>query len=321
MQGGFDAAEGQVPPGEGAVCEGRRDRCRRRKCDVHGQTHPRRCQGPAQGVLEEQGPARDRGRHVPVLAWRRTRVPRPVADRQGQKVEARPGRRERLGPALHSSTARGPSPQSPLRCVRGPQLPQPGLRNEIVGSHRTDSSTARGVAPARLVPALAVAMLCMCACASPAGALVAQLAGRHYGVTPIRSVRAESVLAAHIASPSRAKGATGVKRFDSGGAMNYEGGPVMHSVAAHVIYWDPGKAFSEKTKGIIRKFFTDVAHDSGLASNVFGVAGQYTDTSRHAAYSSAVGSEETDLEPYPVKSGCSVPEEGDPGPYSKCLLD
>src|SRR5207253_2086579 len=91
-------------------------------------------------------------------------------------------------------------------------------------------------------------------------------------------------------------------------------------VTTHVIYWDPGKEFSERTKGIIHQFLTDVAHDSGLASNVFGVAGQYTDESGNAAYVSASEADHTDVEAYPG-SECSVPKEGDLGPYSKCLLD
>jgi len=95
----------------------------------------------------------------------------------------------------------------------------------------------------------------------------------------------------------------------------------MHSVTTHVIYWDPSGEFTATTKEIIHKFFADVAHDSGLASNVFGIAGQYGDGSGHALYSSVFGTEATDATAYPA-IGCAIPKEGDSGPpYTHCVTD
>ena len=95
----------------------------------------------------------------------------------------------------------------------------------------------------------------------------------------------------------------------------------MHSNVTHVIYWDPNEEFSVRTKEIINGFFADVAHDSGQASNVFGLAGQYTDASGHAAYSSVFGGDATDKNPY--LSECIAPVlRSDLGPpYTACLFD
>jgi PKD repeat protein len=166
----------------------------------------------------------------------------------------------------------------------------------------------------------AILGVALCVGAAPASAIVAQIAGHAYGITPIKGVSPASIPGSHRAPASPAVGRGGVRNYDAGGAMVSHGGPVMHKVTTHVIYWDPGKEFTAVTRGIIKKFFTDVALDSGLATNVFGVAGQYTDATSHAAYSSTFAGELPDTEPYPT-SGCKVPAEGDPGPYSRCLLD
>jgi PKD repeat protein len=94
----------------------------------------------------------------------------------------------------------------------------------------------------------------------------------------------------------------------------------MHSVTTHVVYWDPNGEFTATTKGVVNKFFTDVAHDSGLASNVFAIAGQYKDASGHSLYSSTFETEATDATAFP--SGCTVPAEFDTGPpYTHCITD
>ncbi|HWX74393.1 MAG TPA: PKD domain-containing protein [Solirubrobacteraceae bacterium] len=152
--------------------------------------------------------------------------------------------------------------------------------------------------------------------APDARALVVQAGGRPYGVQPISSARAEAFARAY-ARP----GASGAQPFDSSGQMLYNGGPVMHSVASHLIYWDPGKEFTATTKSVVGNFFTDAAHDSGLASNVFAVAGQYTDGTGNVAYSATFADEHEDTAVYPT-SGCSVPKGGDQGPpYTRCLTD
>jgi PKD repeat protein len=173
--------------------------------------------------------------------------------------------------------------------------------------------------------AAAIALL---AGAVPAGAVVANIGGHGYGVTPIDEAAESRLVAAY-----RAQHGAGLSvgplahRYDvgpSGGGQlfNAEGGPVMHSVTTHVIYWDPNKEFTSTTKGIVDGFFVNVAHDSGLPTNVFAIAGQYTDSTGHAAYSSTSSASQTDTQAYPT-SECTAPNTvfSDPGPYSECMLD
>ncbi len=174
------------------------------------------------------------------------------------------------------------------------------------------------------------ASLCLCMAvlapafgASPAAAIVATVGGHGYGVTPIRGVKATSIAGAYRAPRSLGRSpAPRTHRFDEapngGGALIDEGGPVMESNTTHVIYWDPSEEFTVATRGIVNTFFTDVAHDSGHATNVFAVDAQYG-----AAYRSTYAGEAIDEDAYPSSGGCSVPvEEADAGPpYTTCLYD
>jgi hypothetical protein len=166
--------------------------------------------------------------------------------------------------------------------------------------------------------------------AAPAAAVVATLNGHGYGITPIRGVDEEGLIAKFEAERSvRLFAHPLAQRHDVGPLggtqlVNAEDGPVMHSVTTHVIYWDPNGEFTSATKGIVDRFFSDLAHDSGLATNVFAIAGQYTDSTGNAAYSAIAGAPKIDAEKYPETEECVAPTgpEADPGPqYTECLLD
>ena len=150
--------------------------------------------------------------------------------------------------------------------------------------------------------------------AQPAQALVVKIGGRSVGVVPLQAANGRPAGASDPAA-ARLQAASGVTGLDASGPLVKHSGPVMHSVTTHVVYWDPSKDFTEKTQEVINGFFTAVAHDSGAPTNVFAVAGQYTDSTANAAYSSAVGSAPPDSAAYPA-SGCSVPSG-----YSVCLTD
>jgi hypothetical protein len=162
--------------------------------------------------------------------------------------------------------------------------------------------------------------------ATPAAAIVAKIGGHGYGITPIKSADEASLVAAYRAEESAARPSSRARAFDEpphgGRPLEFEGGPVMHSVTTHVVYWDPPPSqFTATTKAIIGNFFTDVAHDSGLPSNVFPIAGQYTDATGNAAYSSTFAGALVDSHTYPTSGNCTVPDEVDKGPYSTCLFD
>lgn len=169
--------------------------------------------------------------------------------------------------------------------------------------------------------ALCVATLWLSANANPARAIVATVGGHGYGVAPIRGVNPAGIGGAYgsIASIGLTASASVLGQDElpnGGGPLIDDGGPVMHSNTTHVIYWDPNGEFTVSAKGVINSFFTDVAHDSGLASNIFGVDAQYG-----ASYSSTYGGEAADTDAYPSTGTCTIPG-GDGGPpYTKCLYD
>jgi hypothetical protein len=174
-----------------------------------------------------------------------------------------------------------------------------------------------------VVALLAVAALILSFAATPAGAVVARIHGHAYGLTPVRGVNPSRLPSVKRAVRASGVSPTSPQSFDKAGQLLNHGGPVMHNVTTHVIYWDPNGEFSATTTGIFKKFFTDVAHDSGSPSNVFGIAGQYTDGTGNAAYSATFAPEKVDKDPYPSIGNCTTPKGpfADPGPYSKCLFD
>jgi hypothetical protein len=170
---------------------------------------------------------------------------------------------------------------------------------------------------------LCLALLALATAAAPAGAVVARIGGRSYGVTPVRGANLAQLPAATRALSSPARSLSAPLPYDKAGQLISHGGPVMHSVTTHLIYWDPNSEFTATTTGIFSRFFTDVAHDSGSPTNVFAVAGQYTDSTGHAAYSSSFAAAKLDKDAYPTTKNCTTPKGpfADPGPYSRCLYD
>jgi hypothetical protein len=182
-------------------------------------------------------------------------------------------------------------------------------------------SKSAGVRSVLLAATLCAVALTTCLAATPARAVVADIRGHAYGVTPIRGVNPGRLPAVKRALSSARTSPTGPLPYDSGGPLFNHGGPVMHTVTTHVIYWDPSANFTAATKEVVHKFFADVAQDSGLASNVFGVAGQYNDGSGRAAYSSTVGSEGIDSTAYGANT-CTIPNQVDKSAfYTNCITD
>jgi PKD repeat protein len=169
----------------------------------------------------------------------------------------------------------------------------------------------------------------VCAVGAPsAGAVVARFAGHGYGVAPRSGADQAALVGSYRRSSGSTRAGARARTFDEppfGGLPleNFGEGPVMHKVTTHVIFWDPAPSqFSAATKGIVEGFFTGLAHDSGLPTNVFAVAGQYTDATGNAAYKSTFGGTSVDTHAYPSAGNCVVPKEVDAGPpYAKCLFD
>ncbi len=88
--------------------------------------------------------------------------------------------------------------------------------------------------------------------------------------------------------------------------LDYGGGPVMPTNTNYAVYWRPDSApaYPPDYEPGINRYFTDVAHDSGLATNVDSVATQLNDTlGFYANYQSSFGGALIDTDPYPA-NGC-----------------
>jgi hypothetical protein len=97
------------------------------------------------------------------------------------------------------------------------------------------------------------------------------------------------------------------------GNLLFHGGPTMTTNKAYAIYWIPaGYSVASGYTSTINQFFGDVAHDSGLTSNVYAVVTQYSGIQYGATFGGSV----TDTNAYPA-NGCPLYASG----ISKCLTD
>ncbi len=89
---------------------------------------------------------------------------------------------------------------------------------------------------------------------------------------------------------------------NAGLPLVYHGGPVMTTNKTYTIFWIPnGYSVSGNYISTINQYFADVAHDSGMGSNVYAAATQYSGIQ----YSSSVGATTTATNAFPT-SGCPV---------------
>ena len=94
----------------------------------------------------------------------------------------------------------------------------------------------------------------------------------------------------------------GSPQVQGAGNLVYHGGPTMTTNKTYAIYWKPaGYNMASGYDTTINQFFGDVAHDSGLGSNVYAVATQYSGIK----YTSTFGGSWTDTSAFPA-SGCPL---------------
>src|SRR5579859_2596516 len=87
-----------------------------------------------------------------------------------------------------------------------------------------------------------------------------------------------------------------------GGNLINHGGPTMTTNKTYTIFWVPaGYSVASGYTSTINQYFTDVAHDNGMNTNVYSVATQYSGIQ----YNSTFGGSYTDTNPFPV-SGCGL---------------
>jgi hypothetical protein len=131
------------------------------------------------------------------------------------------------------------------------------------------------------------------ALATPAGAVVqSDASGARVGI--------QSVAGPAFAAPDTAMGP-----LAGNSDVTYHGGPVVHGLTTYVLFWDPDGAFAASTKNLVAQYLANSAHDSGELTNVFSVAGQYTDGTGAASYRQTFGGAFVDSDPYPTSGACT----------------
>jgi hypothetical protein len=129
------------------------------------------------------------------------------------------------------------------------------------------------------------------------------------------SSSASAVTAAAPSIPSHIAGVVpviGKPQVQGLGQLTNHGGPVMTTNKTYSIFWKPsGYSIAPGYDTTINQFFGDVAHDSGMATNVYSIATQYSGIQ----YSSTYGGTWTDTSAFPA-SGCSLYNG-----LSECLTD
>jgi hypothetical protein len=104
--------------------------------------------------------------------------------------------------------------------------------------------------------------------------------------------------------------------------LPYSGGPVLHANRTHLIFWQPagsGLSFDPGYESLIETFLHNVAADSRLTSNVYGLTGQYGDRHGPAAYDSTYGGAVVASDRLPPNR-CAEPPAIGPG-WTVCLTD
>jgi hypothetical protein len=96
------------------------------------------------------------------------------------------------------------------------------------------------------------------------------------------------------------------KSGGSGGGLLYHGGPVVKGDKSIAIYWNPaGYDMGTGYASTINGFLTDVAADSGKATNVYWANTQYGDSLGKIPYSSAFRGAIVDPYPFPTTGQCT----------------
>ena len=122
-----------------------------------------------------------------------------------------------------------------------------------------------------------------------------------------------------------AGGAATVRAWPQITNVTYHGGPVQHSSAVYAIFWAPAPySFPANYQSVVSQYFTDVAHDSFLPTNVYAQPTQYYDTNsgskRYVSYNVAFKAAIIETRAFPA-SGCSNYVIGDSSTSKVCLTD
>jgi hypothetical protein len=101
------------------------------------------------------------------------------------------------------------------------------------------------------------------------------------------------------------------------GKLTYHGGSVMVTNKTYTVFWLPsGQYMQSGYQSTVNQYFTDVAHDSGMPTNVYAASTQYTQNGNtNVQYASTFAGTATDTSAFPI-NGCT-PSGGE----TVCLSD
>jgi hypothetical protein len=106
------------------------------------------------------------------------------------------------------------------------------------------------------------------------------------------------------------------------GDVSYQGGPVLHTTAPYLVFWDPDGQIPAASEALMERYLTDTAATSADPSDVFAVARQYYDTTGAAGTGQtfvAAHQAIVDSDPYPAldTANCNAPS----GTVTNCVTD
>jgi hypothetical protein len=163
--------------------------------------------------------------------------------------------------------------------------------------HRTSRAAH---APARALALLLGALFAsLLLAAAPAGAEVVKVETE----TGPRTIGLQPTSVALLAG--QGKGVGGAP--DAANFNNPAGSPVLHSVHAYVIYWDPEPQdlYNDEWQALIDRYMSDLSQASEEGGNdVFTVDTQYTDLTGNATGKTQFLGAYNDTNPYPSTPGC-----------------
>jgi hypothetical protein len=170
----------------------------------------------------------------------------------------------------------------------------------------------RGYTRSVLIATLAAVLMGLLATTAGAVVLRSQ-SGQFFGAAMRQGVSPASAPGVQVPAPAPGLHAK------SNGNVDYNGGPVLHSTAPYLIFWDPSGKIPAASRTVMSKYLADTAADSRKSTNVYSVLRQYTDTTGFADYKQAFKSTQAilDKQAYPTTHRCPTTAPA----YPICITD
>lgn len=163
-------------------------------------------------------------------------------------------------------------------------------------------------------PLVVIASLVVCWPVA-AQAKIIRLANGHAAGVQLR----DGVGAPGTPSPFASPFASGAST--SGGTLLYNGGPVLHSTAPYLVFWDPSAGISASSESLMERYLADTSTGGTENSDVYGVVRQYHDANGYAGASQAFSTSSqafVDTQAYPAEDtvNCELATG-----YTSCVTD